>query len=435
MQSATVEVAEVDDEPRAWGLGTRIGFRFCVVYLGLFCLTFAQITFVFVGVLARWLPDGGVIWQMVALEPITGWVGRTVLGVDTVLQPSTGSGDQAAIWVYVFCLLAAAALATIVWSVLDRRRLRYPTLAIWFTVFLRLCLGGQMLFYGFAKLIPTQMPSPPLASLVEPFGNLSPMAVLWLQVGTSHPYEMALGAVEVVAGVLLFIPRTATLGALVSLAGTGQIFLLNMTYGVPVKILSFHLVLISALLLAPRARRLVDVLVLGRGVGPEERPALFASPRRNRVAAIAQIALGAWVLIGGLALNLQAWTEYGDGRPKPDLYGIWQVTDFSVDGRPRPPLSSDDTRWQRIIFDRPEVVTYQLMNGELVDVATTKTGDTLTLPDVDATFVVNRTGDHLRLDGRLKDRRVTINLERQPLDDFTLRNRGFHWVQEAPYFG
>jgi uncharacterized membrane protein YphA (DoxX/SURF4 family) len=435
VQSATAEVTEVDDEPVAWSLGTRIGFRFCVVYLGLFCLTFAQIIFVFVGVLARWLPDGAVIWQMVALEPITGWVGRTVLGVDTVLQPSTGSGDQAAIWVYVFCLLATAAIATAVWSVVDRRRRRYPRLATWFTVFLRLCLGGQMLFYGFAKLIPTQMPSPPLASLVEPFGNLSPMAVLWLQVGTSHPYEMALGAIEVVAGVLLFIPRTATLGALVSLAGTGQIFLLNMTYDVPVKILSFHLVLISALLLAPKARRLVDVLVLGRGVGPEERSALFDSQRRNRIATITQIALGAWVLIGGLALNLQAWTEYADGRPKPDLYGIWQVTDFSVDGRPQPPLSSDVTRWQRVIFDRPEVVTYQLMNGELVDVPATQTGDTLALPDADGAFVVNRSEDHLRLDGRLRDTHVTINLERQSLDDFTLRNRGFHWVQEAPYFG
>jgi hypothetical protein len=435
VQSATVEVVAVDDEPGAWRLGTRIGFRFCVVYLGLFCLTFAQITFAFAGVLARWLPDGAVIWQMVALEPITGWVGRTVLGVDAVLQPSTGSGDQAAIWVYVFSLLAAAAVATVVWSVLDRRRLRYPTLTTWFTVFLRLCLGGQMLFYGFAKLIPTQMPSPPLASLVEPFGNLSPMAVLWLQVGTSHPYEMALGAAEVAAGVLLFIPRTATLGALVSLAATGQIFLLNMTYGVPVKILSFHLVLISALLLAPKARRLVDVLVLGHGVGPEERPALFASGRRNRIAAIAQIVLCAWVLIGGLALNLQAWKEYGDGRPKPDLYGIWQVTDFSIDGRPLPPLMSDDTRWQRLIFDRPEVVTYQLMNNDLVDVAASQTGDTLALPDVEGTFAVTRTGDHLQLEGRLKDSRVAITLERQPLDDFTLRNRGFHWVQEAPYFG
>lgn len=426
---------KTDDERQAWSLGTRIVFRFCVVYFGLFCLTFAQITFVYVGVLARWLPDGAVIWQMVAIEPFTRRVGRTVLGVDTVLNPGSGSGDQAAIWVYVFCLLAVAVLATAVWSVLDRRRVRYSRLPAWFTLFLRLCLGGQMLFYGFAKVIPTQMPSPPLAALIEPFGNLSPMAALWLQVGTSHPYEMALGAVEVVAGVLLFVPRTATLGALVSLAGTGQIFLLNMTYGVPVKILSFHLVLISALLLAPKARRLIDVLVLGRGVEPEERPELFASPRRNRIAAVAQIALGAWVLIGCVVLNLQVWHEYGDGRSKPELYGIWQVTEFAVDGRPRPPLLTDDIRWQRVVFDQPGTMTYQLMNGDLVDVAAVRTGDTLALPDAGGAFTVDRTGDHLRLDGRWNDAPLTINLERQPLEDFTLRNRGFLWVQEAPYFG
>ena len=38
-----------DDESRTWRLGTRIAFRFCVVYFGLFCLTFAQITFALFG--------------------------------------------------------------------------------------------------------------------------------------------------------------------------------------------------------------------------------------------------------------------------------------------------------------------------------------------------------------------------------------------------
>lgn len=422
------------DESRTWRLGTRIAFRFCVVYFGLFCLTFAQITFAFAGVLAGLLPDGAVIWQQVALQPFTGWFGRTVLGVDAVLTPGSGSGDQAAIWVYVACLLTVAVLVTVVWSVLDRRRGQYPRLAAWFTVFLRLCLGGQMLFYGFAKLIPTQMPSPPLAALIEPFGNLSPMAVLWLQVGTSHPYEMALGAVEVVAGALLFVPKTATLGAVVSLAGTGQIFLLNMTYDVPVKILSFHLVLMSALLLAPNARRLVDVVVLGRGVAPERRPALFDSPRRNRLARVGQALLGVWVLIGCVALSLQTWRQFGDGRTKPDLYGIWQVAEFSVDGTLRPPLLTDDTRWQRVVFDQPGVLTYQLMNGDLVDVATDTTGGALAVPD-GGSFTIDRAGDDLRLVGRWKDEPTTVVLERQPLEDFTLRNRGFHWVQEAPFFG
>jgi hypothetical protein len=36
-----------------------------------------------------------------------------------------------------------------------------------------------------------------------------------------------------------------------------------------------------------------------------------------------------------------------------------------------------------------------------------------------------------RLDGRL----VTISLRLQTLDDFVLRNRGFHWVQEQPFIG
>jgi uncharacterized membrane protein YphA (DoxX/SURF4 family) len=424
-----------DDELPGWSLATRIAFRFCVVYFGLFCLTFAQITFAYAGVLARLLPDGAVIWQMVALEPVTRWFGRTALGVDAVLTPGSGSGDQAAIWVYVAFVLTVSVLGTAAWSVLDRRRGRYPRLAAWFPVLLRLCLGAQMLFYGFAKVIPTQMPSPPLTALIEPFGNLSPMAVLWLQVGTSHPYEIALGAVEVLAGVLLFVPRTATLGALVSLAATGQIFLLNMTYGVPVKILSFHLLLMSALLLAPGARRLVDALVLGRGVGPEVRPALFGSPRRNRLAAVAQVLLGAWVLVGCLVLSLQGWRDFGDGRAKPDLYGIWRVTEFTVDGTPRPPLLSDDIRWQRLVFDQPGAVTYQLMNGDLVDAPSDTTAGTLTLPVDGGSFTVDRAGDRLRLTGRWRDEPVTMTLERQALEDFTLRSRGFHWVQEAPFFG
>ncbi|GAB7068219.1 DoxX family protein [Mycobacterium hodleri] len=424
-----------DESPPSWSLATRIAFRFCVVYFGLFCLTFAQITFAYAGVVARLLPDGAVIWQMVALEPVTRWFGRTALGVDAVLTPGSGSGDQAAIWVYVAFLVAVSVLVTVVWSVLDRRRRCHPRLAAWFAVFLRLCLGGQMLFYGFAKVIPTQMPSPALSALIEPFGNLSPMAVLWLQVGTSHPYEIALGAVEVLAGVLLFVPRTATLGALVSLAATAQIFLLNMTYGVPVKILSFHLLLVSALLVAPKARRVVDALVLGRGVGPEVRPPLFGSPRGNRLATVAQVLLGVWVVVGCLVLSLQSWRDFGDGRPKPDLYGIWRVTGFSVDGTPRPPLLDDEVRWQRLVFDRPGVVTYQSMNGDLVDVPADTTAGTLTLPDDGGSFAVDRSGDRLRLTGRWRDEPVTITLERQPLEDFTLRSRGFHWVQEAPFFG
>jgi hypothetical protein len=52
-----------------------------------------------------------------------------------------------------------------------------------------------------------------------------------------------------------------------------------------------------------------------------------------------------------------------------------------------------------------------------------------------ATLTVDRQApDRLRLDGQLDGRPVTIALQRQSLDDFKLRSRGFHWVQQVPAF-
>lgn len=431
---------------------TKVAFRFCVLYFGVFCLWFAQITYASVGVFALWLPPEAVIWQMKLTDPVTGWVGRTLFGVDTTLRLDSGSGDQAAIWVALACLLLIALAGTAVWSVLDRRRTDYTRFAVWFTMFLRLCLGGQMLLYGFAKLIPTQMPAPPLASLLQPYGQFSPMSVLWLQVGSSHPYEMALGAVEVVAGLLLFWPRTAVLGALLSLLGMGQVFLLNMAFDVPVKILSFHLLLISLVLLAPHMRRLTNVLVLNRRSDPAPVPLLFAAERPNRMATAAQLVLGIWIAIGFAAVGWQSWHEYGDGRTKPELYGIWAVTDFQVDGRPSAPLTTDEFRWDKLVFDKQEVATIQRMDGSLrdapvqVDTAAGSIAMTTPLPPPDgmtapvpdpapfAEFRFDRPApDRLELTGEVQGRPVRISLDAVDLSSFPLRNRGFHWVQDYPY--
>src|SRR5690606_28902627 len=111
-----------------------------------------------------------------------------------------------AVWIQLGLVLVAALVITLVWSVLDRRRRAYPRLASWALTGLRLAVGGQMLFYGFAKLIPTQMPEPALLTLVTRVGDMSPMAMLWTQVGSAPAYEVALGTAEVLAGILLFWP-------------------------------------------------------------------------------------------------------------------------------------------------------------------------------------------------------------------------------------
>lgn len=51
----------VDTTPPPWSTVTKIAFRFCFLYFGLFCLLFAQITFAFFGIVGEWLPKLAVM--------------------------------------------------------------------------------------------------------------------------------------------------------------------------------------------------------------------------------------------------------------------------------------------------------------------------------------------------------------------------------------
>ena len=332
---------------------------------------------------------------------------------------------------FLFDLLVVAIAATMLWSVLDRRRTHYRGLHAWFVVFIRICLGGMLLYYGAVKVIPVQMPAPPLAELLRPFGQLSPNWVLWLQVGSSYPYEIALGAVELAAGILLFWPRTAILGALLALASMAQVFLYNMTFGVSVKILSFHLLVLAVVLLAPQAKRLADVFVLQRSAPPFMQPALFSTPCANKAATAIQLTLGCWVLVGSLTVSWLVWTHYGGGRPKPALYGIWEVTTSTRDGAIVPPLTTQRGRWQRLIIDEPDRLSIQSMDDVIVTRSAAIDAHTITLND--AALTVDRpASDRLNLAGQIDGHHVTMTLRRLDLDTLPLRRSGFHWVQEFP---
>ncbi len=128
------------------------------------------------------------------------------------------------------------------------------------------------------------MPFPRLYTLMEPFGNMSPMGVLWASIGASPAYEIFAGCAEMLGGILLIVPRTTMLGALICLADMTQVFMLNMTYDVPVKLFSFHLILMSLFLLAPDVKRLLDMFFFNRPVQPSTQFPLFATPRANRIA-------------------------------------------------------------------------------------------------------------------------------------------------------
>jgi uncharacterized membrane protein YphA (DoxX/SURF4 family) len=245
-QGTRPQTAPLRPEPqiRQWRLATRVAFRFCFVYFGMYCLL-TQISTGLVPLPNVDVPDPSTLWPT---RQIVTWTAVHIFRVRTPLVYVSGSGDKTFDWVLLFCLLVVAVLATAVWSTLDARRENYSTLNKWFRLGIRISLAGQMFGYGWAKAVPLQMPFPYLTRLLEPFGNFSPMGVLWSSIGASPPYEVFAGCAEMLGGILLIVPRTTTLGALVCLADMTQVFMLNMTYdrrGPPFRSLTTRPTLVS----------------------------------------------------------------------------------------------------------------------------------------------------------------------------------------------
>jgi hypothetical protein len=420
-----------------WRLATRVAFRFCVLYFGLYVATTQMLSGLIV------LPVGDVpdLGELPPVRTIVSWIAAHVFHVSYPLViTGSGSGDKTFDWVHAFVVLLLAAGATTIWSLVARRG-DHERLHAWFHLFVRFALGSTMVSYGAVKAIPLQMSAPGLTRLLEPFGNFSPMGVLWASIGASRSYEIFTGCAELAGGVLLFFPRTALLGALVCLADTIQIFMLNMTYDVPVKLFSFHLILMSVFLIAPDARRLANVLLLNRSAGPSTRGTLGRTPRARRAAVIAQAVFGVYLVGMNLNAARQSWTEYGGGAPKSPLYGIWNVEQMSIDGVIRSPLVTDYDRWRRVLFDRPTAMTFQRMDDTFASfpvrideagksIALTKPAD----KNWSARFSFDRPApDRLILDGQMDNHRIRMELRLVDRNKLLLVSRGFHWIQEYPF--
>jgi uncharacterized membrane protein YphA (DoxX/SURF4 family) len=434
------ELAQPTPPGPHWRLATRVAFRFCLVYFGLYCLVTQILTGLYAPMITLSLPNLDQLWPV---RSIIFWTAAHIFHVTRPLvYTGSGSGDKTYDWVEMVCLLVVAALATSIWSVLDRRRENYVALHKWFYLFIRFALASQMISYGIAKIIPLQMPFPFFSTLVEPFGHLSPMGVLWASIGSSPAYEIFAGSAEMLGGILLLIPGLTTLGALVCLADLTNVFLLNMTYDVPVKLLSFHLLLLAVFLLAPDLPRLTNFF-LGRAADASPQRQLFRARRANRVAIVVQLIFGCFLVGFNVWGGYEGWYRYGGGTPRPPLNGIWDVSQMLIDGQVRSPLLTDFGRWRRVIFESygAPFVVFQRMDDSFayyttsIDVAKR----TIALNKGSgkkwkADFTFERPAQNqLILDGRMDNHKLHMQLQLFDPKKFLLLSRGFHWINEYPF--
>ncbi|MCE9670650.1 DoxX family membrane protein [Myxococcus stipitatus] len=425
-------------EHSRWHLGTRIAFRFVCVFIG---LDSAGFPLSLIPGLNMYIHRAiSSFWE--ALVP---WAGRLV-GFEVPPPPTfSGSGDTQFEYARLALLVTLCVVATVLWSILDKRRTQYVKAHHVLRFVVRYVLASTMLSYGFAKVFHSQFPFPSEDRLVQPLGEFSPMGLLWTFMGYSAGYNVLTGGAEVLGGLLLLFRRTTTLGALVVIGVMVNVVALNFFYDVPVKLYSTQLLLLAVFLTAPDLRRLADVLVFNRATQAVAlEPPFQLSPRLRLGLRVTKL-----LLVGSIVWPnaTRGWSELRQARedaPPPALQGVYDVERFLRQGQELPATRDEPHRWRRFSLNRHGVGVVRGM-----DVASRKTffsseesleKKTLTLVEgwgedakkVPFTFE-QPDPTRLVLRGDYEGAPIEVHLRKHEVSDSLLLKRGFNWVQEYPF--
>jgi hypothetical protein len=339
----------VTNENGVWRPAARIAFRFVFCYVAIYATyivdsIYKLLIYLLTETIA--VPFPSDLWHRVVP-----WFAKHVLFLQKdIVIFSNGSGDTSYDWVLVLLSALAALAATIVWSILDRKRTSYTRLYAWLRFAAAMLLSAELLVYGIDKVIPSQFGAITIGKLVTPFGSLTKMGVLWDFMATSTGYTIFAGSTEVAAALLLLIPRLRGLGAIVAAIAMTNVFVLNVFYDVPVKLFSFHLLLLALLVLAPEIPRLTSLLVLNRTPGPPLASSLSDKPTLDRAIVLASwvgaVAFGTLLFVVTLSSYRQRMATYD---PKVPFYGVWKVDDFVASNRSE--TLDDPSHLERFVFE------------------------------------------------------------------------------------
>lgn len=410
-----------------WTSIQKIIFRFGGIYIFLFAISNQFLTAFVVDKL----------WQKVVP-----WFASTLLNPPKNITIFTnGSGDTTYNYVSILVYLIVALIATIIWTIVDRKSKHHNGLLQWMIVLIRYYLIYQMIIYGLAKIFYLQFQPPGFAKLIQPFGDSSPMGLLWTFMGHSKGYTMFTGFGELIGGLLLLFRRTTTLGALIVFAVMSNVMALNYFYDVPVKLLSSHMVLMALILIVIDSKRLINLFFRNTTTQSISYQAYFKNTKINRA-----IKLIKWVIvIGGLGFFTYQTNGmskmYGVNAEKPKLYGFYEVDTFVRNNDTIPPLMTDKTRWRHMIIERQDQAIVNTMTNRGLRysfkpdslesfVRIHAIGDTV---HVDSLYYSMPDSTTFLLEGIFMNDTLNILFSKKNKDDFLLRSRGFRWVNETPF--
>ncbi len=417
--------------PTQWNTTQKLLFRFFAVYLLIYIFPFPL----------NFFAEG--MWNNIgsSFDPIMNWVAHNMLHLKQHIHAdaNNGSGDTSYYYVQEYVFIVLTIIATLLWSVMDRKRNNYTKLLYWVKVAVRYYLAFMLLEYGFSKFIGGQFPAPDLNRLMQPYGKSSPMGLAWTFLGFSKAFGWFMGISECAGALLMLFRRTTLFGACIATTVVTNIVMINFCYDVPVKIFSGHLLLMCLFVLTTEGSRFLNVFILNKPAQPLDLSPVFQTRKMKITHRVVKIIVVLAFVGLPLFSNIQEAMAYNDDI-KPPLYGIYQVKTFTRNNGVIPPLATDSTRWNKLIIQwegsasiqaMTEKSKYYAFNPDTVH----KTVTMFTYKDTTVKYHLNykREDSTLYLYGKFENDSVYIQMQRFDETKYLLTNRGFHWINEFPF--
>jgi hypothetical protein len=416
-----------------WTTLQKIVFRFFFVYFVLYCFPFPLNMIQWIDPLIRPFYHFQDWWVTL--------VGQIVfnLPVKNYHYIFQRTGDTGYGFSFMFTIGLAALLLTVIWSVADSKRLNYKKLNLWLRLYIRFFLAFTLFSYGFIKVFPSQFPDTTASTLVQTFGDVTPLRLAWNFMGYSESFMRFTGLAEVLAGLLLLFRRTTTLGALLAISVLSVVLMMNFGFSMGGKLYLLHLVAIAIFLFVGDAKRLVHFFILNKPIEAIPEMPLIRHPVGRKILLVTQIGLGIWMLYIHIADSRLSERESGIKFPKPLLYGVYKTEYFLRNKDTIPPLQSDSLRWKQLVIDddgnwkqsslhfNNDTYTHYTINADTIK----KTILIKSLTDEAENYLFNYSltdSTRVLLTGIWKKDSIEIMMKKYDLNNYRLHRAKFKWI-------
>lgn len=287
--------------------------------------------------------------------------------------PSTGWGlNTYADWGLI---LLIAIIGAAIWAIKDRGQTNYDKLYYWVRVIVRYRLSIGIIAYGFIKFFPLQSPYPSLSNLNTHYGEFSRWKLFSLSLGIVPNYESFLGLVEILAGLLLLFRKTSTIGALLVVVFTGNVFMSNLAYEGGEAVYSLYLVTLGLFLLTFDIVRLFSLIGLERPTQPNKFKLLLSPQGQKGRLVLKALFIFFFVFLYGY----KTWAAYHHNvyqYPKitglKDAAGLYDVSEFKINSTSLPYSTVDTIRWKNVVFEKWATLSIGTNKAVKIDLAVTE---------------------------------------------------------------